>query len=703
MIYSVKLSNFKQHKSYEANFETGLNTVTGENGAGKTTVLKAIMFSLFGVAAAGAKNHLTTWGETKMQVETDLLLEVGRVTVIRGLTKAEVRLGDELLASGQTAVTGYIERQLGMNAKLFKNMLYAEQGETQALLKMGAAGLQKQLEVVANIEVIDKVITQITLDNNRSEGELSGIGEVGDINVLRDELETVTATVNKLTTQHLFTGVEVKDKERVLESCKSEHEKAVTATLSHSKLQSELTATTARLNLLTEQQLQLEAGKPCQIDEQEFKDKKAALTDLATKFEGDRNKLNDYNGKVAYYKSAVDHHHNLSMFTPAIIGAKALDVIKTMAKSTMDNTSAKVIEARKAVHSLDCLSCKRPLEGKDVARVNSEYEEAMGNLSVFTSEYGDASASLDAYLLACGYSLEYLLEVYTDLSRAEIDLKKAVNPDPVDITEESLQERRQELLTRSADLTNLQLDRKEYDLWLNQTNNLGLAIQSVEKSIEPLQERLALLTTYSTQDLEVLKVAQTLAQSDLQEQNNALRELAQSLNGATNHKTLLLTQVKLAEERLDKVNSIQHQLALRSELQKYLRTNRAKFMEDSWAALTNYAGHLINSTTEGLMHTLNRSDSGDFYILENGQTVPVEELSGARKSIVGLCLRLSLAHLFYGTGGFVLLDEVTADCSENNAARIAGMLRGLQSQVIMVTHHQGDAVNANHSILLEAA
>lgn len=100
------------------------------------------------------------------------------------------------------------------------------------------------------------------------------------------------------------------------------------------------------------------------------------------------------------------------------------------------------------------------------------------------------------------------------------------------------------------------------------------------------------------------------------------------------------------------------------------------------------------------MTSLSRSDSGDFTIVENDQLVPIEELSGARKSIVGLCLRLSLAHLFYGTGGFVLLDEVTADCSEGNAARIAGMLRGLQSQVIMVTHRQGDAVNANHSILL---
>jgi exonuclease SbcC len=135
MIYQVEMQNFKQHKNFTATFEAGLNTLQGENGAGKTTVLKAILFSLFGAAAAGAKEHLTSWGETKMLVSTTLLLgNLGEVVIRRGGTKAELWQEDTLLASGQSPVTKMVEEHLGMDAKLFKSMLYAGQGETQLLL-----------------------------------------------------------------------------------------------------------------------------------------------------------------------------------------------------------------------------------------------------------------------------------------------------------------------------------------------------------------------------------------------------------------------------------------------------------------------------------------------------------------------------------------------------------------------------------------
>ena len=87
--------------------------------------------------------------------------------------------------------------------------------------------------------------------------------------------------------------------------------------------------------------------------------------------------------------------------------------------------------------------------------------------------------------------------------------------------------------------------------------------------------------------------------------------------------------------------------------------------------------------------------------MEDDKEVPVKELSGAEKSIVGLCLRLSLARVFYGDSGFTLLDESTSDCREVNAARVAGMLQGLQSQVIMISHRSGDTVNATNNIVIE--
>jgi DNA repair exonuclease SbcCD ATPase subunit len=701
MIHSVTLNKFKQHQNKVVVFNEGLNSVQGENGVGKTAVLKAVLFALFGATAAGCKDHLTTWGLTGMSVKLDITLPtVGRVTVIRSLTKAEVLLEGSLVASGQTAVTGYIEDKLGMNAKLFKSMLYAEQGDAQLLLKMGAAGLQRQLETVANIEVIDKVITKIGIDNTRAEGELAGIGELVDINALRNQLDEVTAKANT----HEKTQVALQIKAQVstghADLARKDYDQAVVSMARFGKANTELTNQLARQALLVQQLEQLTTNKPVAVSHIDIDNLSAAVTKLQKEIGSDHYSIQNYINDLAHYESVVERHQRLSLTTFTLNGAKILESRRLRDYEAQLDALADLKNKQQAEHSINCLSCKRPLEGKDIVRIKAEVMEAFAVLDTVTQEAEKSFSSLVAYLKANGTTLPLLLGYEQELSHVERELAQIEEPTPLTLTEASIAERETQLALDKARLTELQLAQREYNLWLAQYNKLGAEVAQVDTAVVKAQTNLSDLNVPSDAELKALSQAEETTRLDATTKRIALNNAQQAYRDSVNEKSRLLIQVTAAESKADKVNVIKHQSALRAELHKYLRTNRAKLMIDYWAALTNYAGHLINSTTEGLMHTLSRSDSGDFYVIENGQQVPVEELSGARKSIVGLCLRLSLAHLFYGTGGFVLLDEVTADCSENNAARIAGMLRGLQSQVIMVTHRQGDAVNANHSILL---
>jgi len=696
MIYSVKLKNFKQHLDYTAVFNEGLNAVTGENGSGKTTVLKAILFSLFGVAAAGSKDHLTTWGQVKMQVETDLLLTVGRVTVTRSLTKAEVRFEGELLASGQTAVTSYIESQLGMDAKLFKSMLYAGQGETQLLLKMGAAGLQKQLEIVANIEVIDKVITQIALDNVRAEGQLQGMGEVEDINALRALSLQATLDRDNAKLEHDSLLAKTKLTEQEASEAKRKYDQAALTYSLHTKLSNQLSNSTARLDLLLQQKEQLEGAIPTQTPPTTLLDIQNALKAQTLALTRDTAILTEHTRLLKMAETHLANYQKLELYRPIIKEAKQLEAegIKQHGRWVIAND--KVTATREAEHSINCLACKRPLEGKDIERIQAEHQDAMGTLSVVTGEYGRASGALDAYLREHNTTSSLLRNLEQDISNGLL----VEAPAPIEITEVHLAERQVEISYLSERLTKLQLEEREYNLWLNQWNKLLDDVVKSRLDVANFTAQFLKTNALSQPELEALYTVQALAQADWLDRTKAVMASQQRFKTLDDEEDVLCIRVNNASKHADKVHQLQHQTALRSELQKYLRTNRAAFMEDSWAALTNYASHLINSVTDGLINNLSRSASGDFYVLEGGQPAPVEELSGARKSIVGLCLRLSLAHLFYGVGGFVLLDEVTADCSENNAAKVAGMLRGLQSQVIMVTHRQSDATNANHSICL---
>jgi DNA repair exonuclease SbcCD ATPase subunit len=202
---------------------------------------------------------------------------------------------------------------------------------------------------------------------------------------------------------------------------------------------------------------------------------------------------------------------------------------------------------------------------------------------------------------------------------------------------------------------------------------------------------------------------------DIADLNAQLEALEGDLRHVTTRKATLQAEVATGEERLattkreiERVKAVlkekESTLKAKSDtesLQKFLRKNRAAFAGDIWEDLLAYASSLVSSTTEGRLSGLSRSTRGEFTVEEWDKTIPVTEASGAQKSIIGLAVRAAMAKTFYGKGLFLLLDEVSSDASDVNAAAIAGMLKGLDMQVISVTHRQGEASNAGTIINLD--
>jgi DNA repair exonuclease SbcCD ATPase subunit len=158
-----------------------------------------------------------------------------------------------------------------------------------------------------------------------------------------------------------------------------------------------------------------------------------------------------------------------------------------------------------------------------------------------------------------------------------------------------------------------------------------------------------------------------------------------------------IEDAKALETKLIELRKKRHHLV---QLDKFLRKNRARWSAEVWEGLLSYANYLLNATTNGLIKDVTRSNSGDFYVTYNGRQIPVSELSGGEASITGQWLRTALARVFYGAGLPMLLDEPSADLTDENAARVAGMLQGLGAQVVMISHRMGDAVNAGNVITL---
>ena len=54
---SLRLQNFRQHSDTYVTFDSGLTGIIGPNGSGKTTILEAIAWALYGQDAARGKKE----------------------------------------------------------------------------------------------------------------------------------------------------------------------------------------------------------------------------------------------------------------------------------------------------------------------------------------------------------------------------------------------------------------------------------------------------------------------------------------------------------------------------------------------------------------------------------------------------------------------------------------------------------------------
>ncbi|MEP6622644.1 MAG: AAA family ATPase, partial [bacterium] len=155
---SLRLQNFRQHVDSYITFDVGLTGIIGENGSGKSTILEAIAWALYGQDAARGKKETirSTRAGAGARVKVELDFELGghRYRVERGLTSAELYLdgADVPLANSLTSVTEVLRRRLGMSREEFFNTYFTGQKELDVMASMAPAERAQFLSRVLGYE-----------------------------------------------------------------------------------------------------------------------------------------------------------------------------------------------------------------------------------------------------------------------------------------------------------------------------------------------------------------------------------------------------------------------------------------------------------------------------------------------------------------------------------------------------------------------
>ncbi|MFA4860691.1 AAA family ATPase [Methanoregula sp.] len=208
------LDNFKRFRHAEINFKDGITGVLGNNGTGKSSLVQAIFFALYGVQATGitADYIVSSFAgqKEKCQVRLEFTIGSDRYAVIRIFKKAksvtheaEFYKNTKMMATGVSQVETEVRRTLGMGPVDFKNTIYAGQKDLLTLLE-NTPGKRKEWFLRAlgidflNTEsqkILKEQIDTKAGELQRKEGELAAMaGRQSE-----EELATLQASVTRFT------------------------------------------------------------------------------------------------------------------------------------------------------------------------------------------------------------------------------------------------------------------------------------------------------------------------------------------------------------------------------------------------------------------------------------------------------------------------------------------------------------------------
>ncbi len=211
MIQSLQLENWKTHSNISLNFKPGTNILIGPIGSGKSSILQAISFALFGTFAELKSRDVKLSDlirRSSRANSTNVSLTLNNLTVVRKIdknkgTEATVRNQDGVFIAGPnpTAVNEYISQILKIDEGIFLRNIYAMQNEIDLLLKLSPKERKKRTDELMGLDKFESArVSCITLKNKISnEAEiLKKIKEEVNVQELNNQLKILIIQCDNL-------------------------------------------------------------------------------------------------------------------------------------------------------------------------------------------------------------------------------------------------------------------------------------------------------------------------------------------------------------------------------------------------------------------------------------------------------------------------------------------------------------------------
>jgi len=177
MIHSIELIDFLAHHDTKLEFNNDATVFVGQNGAGKSSIIDAITFSLFGkhtrvLGSRRSNKSLIRRGTNKALVKIEFSANGKNYKAIRqidskGALTAQFleKKGDEFfpVAEGERtqfgeSMTAEVEKVLGMSYEKLKIASIVQQGELNSIIKAKPKEFKELLNTIIGIDRLDVAV-----------------------------------------------------------------------------------------------------------------------------------------------------------------------------------------------------------------------------------------------------------------------------------------------------------------------------------------------------------------------------------------------------------------------------------------------------------------------------------------------------------------------------------------------------------------
>ncbi len=683
-IDALVLESIRSHTKSTVLFSHGFNCVVGGVGCGKSSLLYAIDFALFGDIVSGRTfDYLLREGCDCCKVTLQFTQNGNIYKLTRGLRRRgksilqdieQLKLyeDEQLVASMKTdAIAEQLRAITGLDRELYREIVWFRQEHLKELLDAKPRDRQTRLDQLFGLADYEVAWTHLAQYRRDYENELSFFQKDPDVN----SIEKLNADYNRASEEFMGLEMDLETAEQRVSRAKNGWDEAETEL---KRLEDKKQA----MEELKRQEARLSAN---------LTNTARSVADLAEQVEGKKIIISNFLQR----QTSLDSQIKLcttKLEQAGLPSCQQLDQLNTLLAGFDEKITS--------------------LRAEQEATSRSLQQDQKRMLQLGT---GGGECPLCSQALSGDYRTDLLHSIQHDNDERE----KLVNRLRIDAAELQKNKRDaseaisslQQCLARSGDFKARIAEEESNLKKLNDRLEVQRRVEADQRiKLEKLQ---AEIVGFNFDELQASKIRKDQAmqvyyavQSDLKTKQNRKADLARRLDDTKD-------RIDQAQQKLERMDKIRLTVELLSAIRDAYRSIQPKLRMEFVKVLQNFVQQVLDSLVGGETQMLNVviDESYTPYVKsEAGVNREVSNLSGGERTLLAFAYRLGLGQLIMqsrtGHGlSMLMLDEPTENLGSEDGSieRLAEAISRFKAieQIIAVTHSEAFAAKGDHVVVLE--